>query len=113
MSTFSLAMWIAAGAGCAIVAWTIALTLRKYSALPARIAYPKNYGDGEEMHWPKLAVWFAPCFQIGLACVVAWAISSGARVTRGTSLTGLIVIDVVLLALLFVQRNIMLRPDSD
>ena len=80
--------------------------------LPARVAYPKNYGDGGEMNLPKLVVWFVPLCQIGIGGIVAWAISLGPSHIHGDPLTGLIVTDIVLLVLFFVQRNIMLRPDS-
>jgi hypothetical protein len=64
------------------------------------------------MNLPKFVAWFVPVFQASIACVVAWMISLGPSHTHGEPLTGSIVIDIVLFVLLFVQRGIMLRPDS-
>ena len=111
MSILSPGMQIAASVGFIIVLWTIALTAQKYRGLPNRIAYPKNYGDGGEMNLPRLVVWLLPAFQIAIACLVAWGISSGPRHTHGDPLTALAVIDVVLLTLFAAQRGVMLRPD--
>lgn len=115
MSTLSPAMQLAAAAGCAIILWTVVLTARKYPALPARMAYPKNYGDGGEQRMPKpFAAWLIPAVQIGETCIVAWGVSqrlANAPGTHGDPLGALIVANGVLLILYFVQRNVMLRPD--
>lgn len=111
MSTFSLGTGAAAVAGGAIIVWTIALTAKKYAALPNRVAYPKNYGDGENMNLPRLVVWFAPAFQTGIACAAAWALYSARSYGHADPLVGLIVIDLVLFAIACVQRGVMLRPD--
>jgi hypothetical protein len=108
-------MYIAAAFGCIIILWTIALTARKYSKLPARMAYPKYYGDESEQHMPKMVVWLLPVVQVFVACIVGWATSlrlANAPYTHGDPLTGLIIADCVLLVLYFVQRNVMLRPDN-
>jgi hypothetical protein len=102
---------LAAAAGCAIILWTIALTARTYAALPARIAYPKNYGDGGEMNISKRVILLLPVFQIGVAGVVAWALAQSRPTPHSHLLTGLLLVDVVLLVLGVVQRSIMLRPD--
>jgi hypothetical protein len=108
-------MELAAVAGCLIIGWTIALTARKYPELPSRVAYPRNYGDGGEQSMPKLITWLVPAVQICLACIVAWSTSlrlANAPGTHGDPLAGLIIADCALIVLLFVQRNIMLRPDN-
>lgn len=109
-------MEIAAAIGCLIMLGTIVLTAQKYLQLPERVAYPKNYGDGGDQTVPKLVVWLIPLLQIGVSCVVAWAVSqrlANAPGTHGDPFAALIVADLGLLVLFFVQRNVMLRPDSN
>jgi hypothetical protein len=106
-------MHIAAAVGCAIIVLTIALTAWKYPELPARLTYPKNYGDGGEQDMPKIVAWLVPALQICMACIIAWTASlrlADAPRTHGDPLAGLATADVVLLVLFLVQRNIMLRP---
>lgn len=62
------AMEIAAAIGCIIIVLTIAVTARRYPELPARVAYPKNYGDGGEQNMPKVVVWLLPVVQTTAFC---------------------------------------------
>ena len=108
--TMAFFVQIAAIAGVGVTLATIALTARAYSALPARVTYPKNYGDGGDMLVPKIVVWLLPAVQAAFACIAVRGFIALRVDSSGISVVPMFVIVAILLVLFFVQSSVMLRP---